>query len=79
MQNEIMQMVLESLLEFQESTGDDRFGDCIDGLQAILAKPKRPMTPEQARDLGLGHADALVLHLEHQFNPAQILRLHPRA
>ncbi len=51
MQNEIMQMVLESLLEFQESTGDDRFGDCIDGLQAILAKPKRPMTAEQARDL----------------------------
>ena len=51
MQNEIMQMVLESLLEFQESTGDERFQDCIDGLQAILAKPKRPMTADQARDL----------------------------
>jgi len=51
MQNEIMQMVLESLLEFQASTGDDRFQDCIDGLQAILAKPKRPMTADQARDL----------------------------
>ena len=51
MQNEIMQMVLDSLLEYQESTKDERFQDCIDGLQALLAKPKRPMTAEQARDL----------------------------
>ncbi len=37
MQNEIMQMVLESLLEYQEGTSDDRFQDCFYGLQAILA------------------------------------------
>jgi hypothetical protein len=51
MQNEIMQMVVDSLVEFQESTGDERFQDCIDSLQAILARAKRPMTSEQARDL----------------------------
>jgi len=51
MQNEVMQMVLESLLEFQESTGDERFQDCIDSLQAVLSAAKRPMTSEQARDL----------------------------
>ncbi|MFZ4498356.1 MAG: hypothetical protein ACOYMX_01460 [Burkholderiales bacterium] len=51
MQNEVMQMVLDSLLEFQEQTSDERFQDCIDGLQAVLSKPKRPMTTDQARDL----------------------------
>lgn len=51
MQNEVMQMVLDSLLEYQASSGDDRFQDCIDGLQAILARAKRPMSPDQARDL----------------------------
>lgn len=51
MQNEVMRMVLESLLEYQESTGDQRFLDCIDGLEAVLARPRKPMTPEQARDL----------------------------
>lgn len=51
MQNEIMQMVLDSLLEYQESTGDERFLDCIDGLQAVLARTRRPMTAEQAREI----------------------------
>ncbi|MBU3694200.1 MAG: hypothetical protein FGM40_05140 [Rhodocyclaceae bacterium] len=46
-----MQMVLDTLVEYQASTGDPRFDDCIDSLQAILARPKRPMTTEQARDL----------------------------
>jgi hypothetical protein len=51
MQNEVMQMVLESLVQYQETTGDERFQDSIEGLQAILSRPKRPMTPEQAREL----------------------------
>jgi hypothetical protein len=51
MQNEIMRMVLDQLIEYRDSTKDDRFDDSIDSLEALLSKAKKPITPDQARDL----------------------------
>jgi len=51
MQNEIMRMVLEQLIEYRDSTEDDRFDDSIDALETLLKKPKKPMSSEEARDI----------------------------
>lgn len=51
MQNEIMRMILDQLIEYRDSTEDDRFDDSIDALETLLKKPKKPMSSGEARDI----------------------------